>query len=70
MESYPRQCRLGELHFTEEIEVNVDETPVNDSASKEELQQIFSDIESSMQNVDDNMQAMDIDDSELDSMDF
>jgi|GEM_PF-3129251 len=78
MESYPRQCSLGDLVFTEILEIDESESNSKDTVeetiniedSKAELQQAFKDIEKSMEIVDDNMQAMDIDDSELDSIGF
>lgn len=81
MESYPRQCKLGDLHFTEVLETNdwnkieesvkdPEQETLNIKASKAELQQAFKDIEENMQVVDDNMQAMDVDDSELDAIGF
>lgn len=81
MESYPRQCKIGESVFIEDIEKD-NWNKIEESISKEsiektwikstkiELQQAFKDIEANMQVVDDNMQALDVDDSELESIGF
>ena len=68
----------ADLVFTEILEIDESESNSKDTVeetiniedSKAELQQAFKDIEKSMEIVDDNMQAMDIDDSELDSIGF
>ncbi len=75
IESYPRQCKLDNLSFTEEIKnndeviptkiVESEEKTIDVKATKAELQESFKDIEANMQVVDDNMQALDIDDEEI-----
>ena len=73
IESYPRECRIGGDIFIEDIKkdnVKKSEESISIESRKIELEQVFKDIEANMQVVDDNMQALDVDDSELESIGF